>query len=65
MNELDKEVLRAMSHQPKKGELMSISEMDLKQRSLLFARLASDAYAAQSVVREVVVEHRFHNNRVL
>jgi|TARA_R110002167_G_scaffold316740_1_gene522406 triacylglycerol lipase len=59
MNELDKEVLRAMSHQPKKGELMSISEMDLKQRSLLFARLASDAYAAQSVVREVVVEHGF------
>lgn len=38
---------------------MSISEMNLKQRSLLFARLSADAYGKESVVREAVKEYGF------
>tara|TARA_Y100000296_G_scaffold35569_1_gene41194 strand:+ start:156 stop:650 length:495 start_codon:yes stop_codon:yes gene_type:complete len=38
---------------------MTISEMNLKQRSLLFARLAADAYGVEATVREVVKEHGF------
>ena len=38
---------------------MTISEMNLKQRSLLFARLAADAYGVEATVREVVKERGF------
>ena len=38
---------------------MTISEMNLKQRSLLFANLAADAYGEEATVREVVKEHGF------
>ena len=38
---------------------MSISEMNLKQRSLLFANLAADAYGEEATVREIVAGHGF------
>ena len=38
---------------------MGIFQMDLKDRSLLFAKLAADAYGVQSAVKKVVKEHGF------
>ena len=38
---------------------MSISEMDIKQKSLLFAKLAADAYGKKAVVTKAVKEHGF------
>jgi len=38
---------------------MTISEMNLKQRSLLFANLAADAYGVEATVREIVAGRGF------
>ena len=38
---------------------MSISDMDIKQKSLLFARLAADAYGKKTAVTKIAKEHGF------
>jgi triacylglycerol lipase len=38
---------------------MSILDMDTKERSLLFAKLAADAYGIESAVKKIVKEHGF------
>ena len=38
---------------------MSINEMNIKEQSLLFAKLAADAYGEEAAVKKVAKEHGF------
>ena len=40
-----------------------IKNMDIKQRSLLFARLAADAYGEKAVVIKAVKKHGFDKTK--
>ncbi len=42
---------------------MSIRDMDIKQRSLLFAKLAADAYGKKAAVIKAVKKHGFDKTK--